>query len=140
VISIVIMSIALWAVVLGITTMLRHNTDPLLLQQAIAVAESYLEEVLNKNFPVLPCGAPAAGGRSVYTSICDYQNLTNVGAQNQDGTPIPGLQNYTVQVTIDTSTPVLGNLNSNAQVVRVDVNVTDPHNNSLTLSGYKTNH
>ncbi len=91
------------------------------------------------------CGGQfAVGGaeasRAVFDDVCDYNGLKDVGARDQTGAGvITGLEDYTVDVTID-DTAVLNGLNgSNGQVVRIDVDVTHTTGATMSLSGFKTN-
>ncbi len=83
----------------------------------------------------------AEAGRSVFDDVCDYNGLNDVGARDQTGAGvIPGLENYTVGVTVNDSGVVLNGLNgSNGQVVRIDVTVTHSTGATMGLTGYKTN-
>ena len=89
-------------------------------------------------------GANAVGGaeagRSVFDDVCDYNGLNDVGAEDQNGNPILGLGDYTVDVTVIDAAASLNGLNGNAgQVVRIDVDVTHTTGATMGLSGYKTN-
>jgi MSHA pilin protein MshD len=140
--TIVIISVGLTGTMLGFKMAAQFSSDPIVEQQAVSIAKSYLEEIMQKNFPTtLPCPAPPAGGRQVYTNICDYNNLVNVGARGQDNALISGLGMYTVSVTLDTATAVFNALASGTQVVRIDVTVSHislPQ--GIKLSGYRTNY
>ena len=65
-----------------------------------------------------------------------------MGAEDQTGTPIGTLGNYTVNVTVNDAAGA--NLNgltgSSGQVVRIDVDVTHITGATMGLSGYKTNY
>lgn len=144
--------------VVGLLGVLRLTTeksaDPMIQQQAQLVAEAYLEEILLKKF-VDPeddkvCPAKEAT-RDLYDNVCDYHGTSDVGAINQLGSAVTGLEAYTVAVTVspnstDTTASVnLGSLsndyvNGYIRVLRVDVTVTGPANTSVTLTGYRTNY
>lgn len=80
----------------------------------------------------------AETGRSVFDDVCDYNGLTDVGAEDQNGNPV-GLPDYTVNVTVD-DTATLNTLSgANGQVVRIDITVTHSNGTTMNLSGYKTN-
>jgi hypothetical protein len=127
---------------LSFNTAANYSSDPVVQQQAVSIIKSYLEEIMQKNFPsTLPCPAPPAGGRTVYVNICDYKNLIDVGARGQDNQLISNLGMYTITVNLDTATAILGSLTSGTQAIRIDVTVSHislPQ--SIKLSGYRTNY
>ena len=153
VISIVIISVALVGVLLVMNQTTRHSADPLVQHQAVAAAQSYLEEILLKGFRD-PSLAPdpdagkvcpgAEGGRALYDNVCDYAGIDDNGARDQSGTAIAGLDGYRVRVEVrcDASLHTLaGNADCEAtDVLRVDVRVTHAGLAGLdiTLSGYRT--
>lgn len=161
VIAIVVIGIGLAALLATIINMTARSADPVVQQQAVAIAQSYMEEILSQPFcdpndfsincstdcVASACGAcsgsTAPGGgaevRASYDDVCDYNSINNEPASDING-PIASLSAYTVNVTVDdTGVDLNGLLSNSGQVVRIDVDVT--HNNGLTttLSGYKTN-
>jgi MSHA pilin protein MshD len=139
ILSITIISIALVGVLLVLGHTTRHSADPMLEHQAVAIAEAYLEEVLLKSYEDpdtgLICGA-AEGSRSIFDDVCDYDGLSNVGAEDQYGGAVSGLEGYTVAVSIDTSA-TLNDLSGSSEVLRADVQVTHPIGIDITISGYR---
>lgn len=141
----------------------RQSVDPMLRQQAHAIAQSYLEEALLNAFcdPDLSTDCPAfctgtnnactactaaQGSRHLFDDVCDYDGIADAGARDRAGNPVAGLEDYNVSVTVDDGSdgsPVLlnGLSSANSRILRVDVNVT--HSNvpaiNLTLSGYRAN-
>ena len=142
VITIVVISVALTGTMLSFNTAVNYSADPVVQQQAVTIIKSYLEEIMQKNFPTtLPCPAPSATGRAAYANICDYNNLIDVGARGQNNQLIAGLGAYTVTVTLDTATAILGSLTSGTQAIRIDVTVSHTSlPQSIKLSGYRTNY
>ncbi len=147
VITIVIISISVAAVIGTMSSMTAHSADPMIEAQAVAIAESYLEEILLKPFldPTLGTVCPApAGGRSTYDNVCDYNSLPAGPPQDQSGAAPIGLTltGYTVSVTVNTAaaSDTLNNLSGSGQVLRVDVRVTYGSIVDITLSGYRTNY
>jgi MSHA pilin protein MshD len=133
IISMVVVSIALGGVLMVMNYTIWHSADPMLQHQAVAIAESYLEEVLLQAYND-PDGTTGETQRSLYDDLNDYNGLTDVGAVDQNGSAILGLEAYTVSVAV-ASMPLNG-VNSR----RVTVTVTHPAGISLTLSGYRTNY
>lgn len=142
VMSIVIMSIAFVGTILAFYTVSKRSAKPILISHSLAIAKSYLTEILLKDFPTtLPCPSPPASGRKYYNNICDYQNLHDIGAYDQEGQPIAGLENYEVRVNIDTTTAQLGELTAGTEVVRIDVTTwLQDSESEVIISGYKTNY
>ena len=134
VLSIVIIAISLTGTMLAFITVAKFGADP------INIGKSYLEEIMAKSFPqTLPCSNAPVAGRGVFENVCDYQELNDVGARDQNGQAIIGLTNYTVRITLDTAGAVLETLNTGTDVVRIDVRVTDPAlRTAMVISGYKT--
>jgi len=161
--------ITIMVLAIGVTAFTRlmnastiASVDPMIRQQAHAIAQSYLEEVMLNSFcdpnlstdcPAfcttanicITCGGVASPGsetRPDYDDVCDYNGLSNTnGARNQYDTVIAALSDYNVSVTVDDSAVTLSGLSSSSgQVVRVDVRVThDTNPVDVTLSSYRTN-
>lgn len=135
IVAIVIIGVAL----AGVLTVFLRNTsasaDPLIWHQATAIAEAYLEEALTKNFTVGP-----GNTRATYDDVLDY-NFTDVGARDQTGSPISGLEGYTVQ--IQAAYAALNDITqASNNAVRVQVTVTPAISTSsaITISSYRTNY
>ena len=141
--AIVIIGVALTGTLLVMNQITRHSADPMIFEQAGSVAEAYLEEILLKSYYDPDTGAgggicPAAeASRDLYDNVCDYNGVNDSGAKDQGGNGISGLENYQVQVTVDT-TALLNGLTGSTNVVRVDVQVTNSTLVDLSLSGYRT--
>ncbi len=140
VVSIVVISLGVAGVLLATERAGRSSGDPVVLNQAVAIGEAYLEEILPKNFadPDQPesGGAEAGESRPAYDDVSDYNGLTDAGARDQGNNPISGLGQYTVSVTV-----VNAALNgiAAADAKRIDVRVTGPFGVDLTMTGYRTN-
>lgn len=134
-ISIVVVAIAASAV-LGVMSMTTaRSADPMIRHQAVAIAEAYIEEILLKPLTD-PDGIDGEAVRADFDDLDDYDGLSDAGARDQFGVPIPGLGDYDVAVTVAPSaalptTPI-------ADALRVDVVVTHPNAINFALSGYRT--
>ena len=141
VISIVVLAIVVVGVFSALGALVGRSADPMIRQQSIAIAQAYLEEIQSMDFGLPGGGCPAvpgAGGRANFDNICHYHNLSDTGAVDQNGNPITALANYNVAVTV-TGSSNLGSLSA-ASAARIDVAVTGPTNETLTMSGYRTNY
>lgn len=142
VLSMTIIGIAILGTLLAINTAVRFSGDPLISTQAVAIAESYLEEILTKNFPTpnAATACPSTGlTRANFTDICHYNGLNQVPT-DQNGNAIAGLGGYTVQVAVDRQTAALGALATGTQAVRIDVTVSHSSMTGMTFSAYRTNY
>ena len=139
VMSIVIISIAVTGVLLVITRNTGSSADPLVQHQAIAIAEAYLEEILEKPF-VDPDGGEPEAGRSLFDDIDDYAAIVAQAPSDQNGNPIAGLGNYSVTVTVvNEAFGPAGNQAPVGDAVRVTVSVTPVVGVPIILSAYRTN-
>jgi MSHA pilin protein MshD len=145
ILSMVIISVALTGTLMAINTTTRFSADPMIVHQAAAIAESYLDEISSKSFPsTLPCSsAVPSGGRVNYASICDYKFIAAGGEVPTDqlGNSVSGLGKYKVQVNIDDSTAHFQSLTAAAsQILRIEVIVSNPNMPTTTYSVYRTNY
>lgn len=168
VIAIAVLAIGASAFLVLFNFSTRHSIDPLVREQAQAIAQSYLEEVLLNPFcdpdvttdcpaacTVSPCGNPSctslemSGGvpdRPNFDDVCDYDSINDTsGPVDREGNPLsPSLLGaYNVRVNVvDTGITWNGLSSDSGQVVRVDVIVTNDNLSDLnvTVSGYKTNY
>jgi MSHA pilin protein MshD len=136
--------VAITVVAICVTTLLgviaavaSRSADAVLQQQAIVIAQAYLDEI-EQRWVVDPNGTPPNTGRGSWDLVDQYNGLTDVGAHDQFGNAIAVLSAYTVAVAVVQSTALTGITGANAR--RIDVTVTTPPNVSVTLSGYRTNY
>ncbi len=111
------------------------SADPLLRQQAVAIAQGYLEEALLKAYqdPDDPeSGTCEEASRSDYDDVPDYNCVNDTaGALDQFGGTLIGLGAYNVRVTVtDVS---LGSGANLAPARRVQVTVTHDTVGALSL-------
>ncbi len=151
---IVIVSIGVIGILQVMSFTTKRSADPIIRQQAILIAESYLEEILQNPFldPSIPaatqvCPAQEAS-RDLYDNVCDYHGLTNNnGAVDQLGNLVTGLTAYNVSVTVTGTIgdgTALNTINNSGvlRVLRIDVTVThdDLPDQIVLLAGYRTNY
>ena len=142
IISIVIIGIAVAALYTAMASITGRSADPMLRQQALAIAEAYLEEISLQAFPTSNnCPASANGaGRGSFDDVCDYNGLSYPGGQPLaprnafSTTPIAGLEGYRVQLQV---APFTVSGLSAADALRIQVTVTDPLGQDLALVGYR---
>lgn len=143
--SIAIVSISLSAVVMSYFQVAKCPSIAAM-NNALLIANNYLNEILSKSFPnSLPC-PPPPNQRANYTNVCDYNNLINIGAKDYNGNQIDGLEKYNVFVTVDPSSNAkLGDLTGStvanmAKVVKINLKVTNPGMPDFIISTYKGNY
>ena len=141
VISLVVIGIVLSGSFLALRQTLLSSADPMLQQQAVAVAEAILEESLGKAYRDPDdgnvCPAPEAA-RPLFDNVCDFQGYDETGVTTQEGVAVAGLETYRVRVAVDPAA-TLGSLSGSGQILRVDVRVNVGARVDLTLSGYRAN-
>ncbi len=137
VVAITIVAIAAVAVLGAMASITTRGANTMVRQQAVAIADAYLEEILLQ--PVSPpSGAAAPTSRASFNDVDEYNGLLDVGARDQFGNALPNLSNYTVSVAV-VQTTALPNITA-ANARRIDVSVTDPTGLTVVLSGYRTNY
>jgi MSHA pilin protein MshD len=118
----------------------RHSADPLVRKQALAIAESLLEEVALQDFiaesGVAHATVTQANRASDYYIVGDYNGFSTTGIFPVSGvSAILGLENYKAKV--DVTSEALGSISAGS-AVRITVTVTDPQQNTLAIDGYRT--
>lgn len=136
IVAIAVIGIAAGGVLLVFAQTVIHSADPMVQQQALAVAEAYLDEILAR--PAAdPDGSNAGETRSTYDDIGDYAALgTQSPPRDQNDVPLTELAGYSVAVTVAPNRS-LGPPGETVPATRVDVRVTYPPVVDLTLTGYQ---
>ncbi len=134
-ITIVVISIA-GTVLMGVySNMVAKSADPIIQQQALAIAEAYMEEIRLKAFT----DPDGIGGeaRANFDNVQDYNGLPDTKVRDQNGAEILSLSSYSVSVTVaGQPLETIGVANS----VRIDVVVTHPAIAPITLSSFRTSY
>lgn len=127
--TIVVLAVGLGGIFAVIATVSQHSADPMILQQSVNIAESYLEEAASKSITPQPNGA---AGRASFDDIFDYNGLSDAVATDQYGNAIAGLDGYAVVVNVSADN-LLG-----TPAQRIDVTVTHALSGvTITLSRYR---
>lgn len=156
VVFIAVVAIGVSGVLLAINTATRDSVDPLIRKQAVAIAESLLEEISSMPYTycdpddplaatapnAAACAVPEAmgpeAGETRYSNVTPFDNVNDYNGFNMSpivdfsNTPITGLGTYAAAVTI---TPVVLN---GATALLITVAVTGPRNTTVTVEGYRT--
>ncbi len=136
IVAMVVISVALVGVMTVINYTTLHSADPVLRQQAIVIAEAYMEEITLKNYT--DPDADGEASRALFDDVDDYNGLTDSGAHDQNGNAISGLENYSVNVSVVPQN--YGPSGREVSGVKIDVTVTDPAGEKLTINGYRANY
>jgi MSHA pilin protein MshD len=158
-----VVSIALVALLRVFVQSTQASADPALRRQALAIAESLLEEV--QLMPLTFCdsddanvetatseagcaGAPEAAGpeagesRSTsppFDHVNDYHGLVMHGIVDLGNTPVAGLSGYNASVSV--AKAALHSIGAaSGDALRITVSVTGPGSTSVTLDGYRSRH
>ena len=136
VISIVIVSIAVSAVLMALFMSYGSSADPMIRHQAVAIAEAYLEEISLKDFDD-PDGVDGEANRTLYDDVDDYNGLVDVGARDQFNAALTGLDDYTVTVAV-TASSALPSIAS-TDLFLISVTITHAADINFTVSAYRAN-
>lgn len=140
VIAIVVLAAGVSGILFSFTQNIGRSADPMIQQQAIIIAQAYLEEAMLK-----PYNDPDGGetgtceeaSRIQYDDVADYNCILDTGARDQFGGSLAGLANYNIDVAVNTvniGTPAVASR-------RVDVTVTHTRANiNLVLTAYRTSY
>lgn len=108
------------------------SADPLIAQQMLAIAESMMEEVMQK--PYGPDPTPASG-RQFYNDVADYDGYTSATITNVNGDVVAGLERYRVSVLVKPT--ALTNVPA-SDALRIQVTVSAPNTDNVVLTGWRT--
>jgi MSHA pilin protein MshD len=130
--SMVIISVALAGVLMVMNATASRSADPMITEQATAIAEAYMEEIITKAF-VDPNGEGEEAGRATWDDVNDYAAIGTQVPTDQYNDPV-GLGGYSVTVAIGAAAPVAGE-----PMIPVTVTVVHPGAGvSVTLNGYRS--
>lgn len=134
--TIVIISISATAILSVFSSTIRSSSNPVIQQQAISIAEAYMEEIMLKPFND-PDGTEVGESRDSFDDVDDYDGLNDVGARDQNDNPIGSLSDYTVTVSV-----VNSSLNGIGAVdaLLITVNVAHSVPGNIVLTGYRTDY
>jgi MSHA pilin protein MshD len=137
---ILVVGIALAAVVNVFIVSNRGSADPVLHRQALAIAQSFLDEVRGKAFANPPGGYAGpynAATRSQFDDVADYNGYDQTGISDLANAALTGLERYRVRIAV--AQAALGAVPL-ADGLRITVTVTDPGGADTVLETYRTNY
>jgi MSHA pilin protein MshD len=132
---IVVLAIGLTGIVSVYVTAVAGSADPLVQKQSMAIAESFMEEIMLQAYaePIPPTAAGAT--RESFDSIVDYDGYSTVGVQAYSGGAVAELANYNVAVAVAAAPTAV----NGATAKLVTVTVTGP-GGAFALQGYRGNY
>lgn len=135
VIFIVVVSAGLVGILAVSNTVAKSSADPMVRKQAVAIAESLLEEITLKEY-ANPAGGYAGTDRAQFDDVDDYAGYATTGIKDVSGSAVAGLERYNVAVAVATTADLPGVA---AKRITVSVTVTGS-NEAVTLIGYRSNY
>jgi MSHA pilin protein MshD len=139
IIAMVIIGIAVSAVLSVYKTSVINSATPMVKKQAMLIAESLMDEVLNKSF-IKPSGGFSGpytiANRDQFDTVSDYNNFSMSGIYNVSGIAISELSKYSANITV--SNTALSSIPATDSIL-VSITVSAV-NNSVTLNGYRINY
>ncbi len=116
-----------------------HSADPMIQTQAVAIAESYMEEISLRPLSD-PDGSDSGETRSDYDDVYDYNRLPDNVVRDQTGTAIPDLAGYAVTVSVAPASDLgpAGSTVPKAATAKITVRVQYASMVDFTLERYRT--
>ena len=139
---IVIISVSMVGILLVMNLVMGHSADPLIRKQALAVAESMLEEIKLQALSGTACAGTlgANAPRVNVSTVCDYNgySTTNGILDFSTNAAVPNLKNYNIARVGVTQIPTLGGTPITAgSGVMITVTVADPTGATIDVTGYR---
>lgn len=138
IVSMVIISISLAGILTVMNFTTSHSADPMIQQQAMVIAEAYMEEITLQRYEN-PVGGYSGTSRNLFDDVDDYNNLSDIGARDQNENPMSGLDQYDVSVAVATPATI-GPVASTELAKQITVRVQYGTMVDLQLVGYRTDY
>ena len=135
ILAIVVIGVGVSGLLSVFSLVVGRSADPIIQLQMQSIAEEMLEEIALHPFATAANTAPAGCARDSFNDVDDYQGYATSGRIcTVDGTEIPSLAGYSVDVTVQPGS--LGGVAAARSIV-----VTVRHGDStLTLQGWRTDY
>lgn len=142
IVTLVVVGIAAVALLGVFTSTVRDSADPVIQQQAITIAEAYMEEILLQAFDDPSGGEQGLVGtegtegntRALFDDVQDYNHLIDTDVRDQNDVQIPGLELYSITVSVTGAT-----LNT-VPMMLVDISVDHPVIDPIQLIAYRADY
>ncbi|MGB3620430.1 MAG: type II secretion system protein [Ketobacter sp.] len=138
IIAIVIVSVAFVGMMSVYAGLVSRSADPMIYQQSLAIADSFMEEIASKEFPASFSGACPAppDDRSEYADVCDYHTYSATDIEDVAGNDM-GLDGYGVSVEVVAAGSDIS-ITDNNDALKVTVTVSHPLGDALVVTSYRT--
>lgn len=137
IVAMLLISVGVLGLLSAMNTTIKSSADPMVRKQAIAVAESLLEEITLKEF-ANPTGGYIGSDRAQFDDVSDYSGYqTTTGIVDISGTAIGGLSGYNISA-VTVANAALGSVGS-SDAKLITVTVTAPGGEAISLSAYRAN-
>lgn len=134
IIFIVVVGAGLAGILSVFTTTIKSSADPLVRKQTLSIAESLLEEIVQKEY-ANPPGGYSGSTRAQFDDVDDYNGYTSPSIVDASGTAIAGLTGYSVSPAVAVTSTTINAVT----VKKIVVSVTGPQG-VISLSGYRGNY
>jgi MSHA pilin protein MshD len=137
IIAIVVLAAAASGILFSFTQNIGKSADPMITQQAIIIAQGYLEEAMLKPYSDPNGVAGCEASRIQYDDVQDYNCINDAaGALDQFGNSLAGLGAYNITMSVTTV-----NI-SGVPALRIGVTVKNDNdsNINIVLTGYRTSY
>lgn len=121
VITIVIIGVGLAGVMAAFSNIVKGSADPIVAKQMLAIAEEMMDEILLKPYVPAANAAPASCARDTYNDIGDYDGYHAAAVCDIDGSAIPALADYSVDVSVAAASDLASISSDNARKITVTV-------------------
>ena len=160
VISIVILSIAMVAVMNSFSFTMKHSADPLWRNKTLKLAQLYFDEILAKNYdhstpvggiPVVVSpnctsgylGPDSPGGvletRASFNDVDDYDGLADAPPVSLTGTGLDSsYDSYSISVSVECDGTAVS-ASAASQAKKVTLTITPPGQTAVVFAAYKGN-
>jgi MSHA pilin protein MshD len=158
VVMIVVLGLALTGVTLVINRVVQQSPEALVQTRAMELAQSYLEEILQKRYDentgqggIPRCDStdnnakacsntlgPDSETRNWFNDVDDYNGINDQPPMTATGTALSNYQSYRVQVSVSYAGNELG-YTDNRRAKRITVSVTTPLGNVIPVTAYRIN-
>ena len=134
IIFIVVVAAGLAGILSVMNSVVKSSADPMVRKQAMALADSILEEILLKSYTDPDGTNVGETGRVNWDNVDDFNGKTNA-----DFAPLPAeLTSYVIGITVVNDTTTLGTA-PNIPAKKVTVTITRG-TEVITMTGYRSNY
>lgn len=134
IVTIVILSISASALISAYSTVVKSSADPMLLQQSVSIAQSYMEKITLLTYDDPNDGGDSGGGSSPGVDSGESVESTFDDVDDYEGFTTTVFSNFNVDVDVDAES----NLNGVSQTKKITVTVSHNAIGSFELISYKT--